>query len=253
MAGNVAIETAHTKLERAIKTKLKQVVKPEDMDDFCSHIIKIFHSEQVSQLLPQSPQVKDIDKIFRILTEHHMWEFSDISKLKSIAELFLENDETITKMIREYKTKLNGYWANTKLVDRIRADAIKGYVDDEASSIQDNPEKYNVEFRKKLSVQLFKAEKGRILNMESLVFVEKIWRELCEEFKLSLTSVLDKIVEHCIEISWYIPSQSAQAILEHISGAVGFLQKKYISNLLLEGVSIYSERCGVASMKVVIG
>ena len=251
-AGKDSIVTAHTTLERAIKKKLKQVVEPEDMDDFCTHIIKIFHPEEVSRLLPASPEVKDIDRIFRILTEHHMWGFSDISKLKSIADSFLEDDASITKKIREYNSKLSGYWANTKIVDRIQEDAIKEYGSDEdESSIREKPEKYNAEFRKKLSVQLFKAEKGRNLNMESLVFVEKIWRDLCEEFKLSLTSVLDKIVEHCIEISWYIPSHSAQAILERISGAVGFLQKKYVSNLLLEGVPIYSESCGVASMKVI--
>ena len=249
-AGYATIETAHTKLERNIKKELKKVIKQEDMDDFCAHIIKIFRPEQVSRLLPRSPQVKDIDKIFRVLTEHHMWSFLDTSKLKSIADSFLEN-AGITEMIRKYNSKLSGYWANTKIVNRIRADAIQEYGGDEdASSIREHFEKYNAEFRKKLSVQLFKPEKGRILNEESLLFVEEIWRDLCNEFQLSLTSVLDKIVEHCIEISWYIPSHSAQAILEHISEAVGFFQKKYISKVLLEGVPIYSESGGVASMKV---
>lgn len=244
-----SIDVAYSKLRNAVKKKLKEA--EPDMSDFYDHLIDIFRPEDISGLIPESPELKDIDMIFKVLTKKHLWGFRDTSKLESIVDMFID-DGSIKRMISDYKSSLNGYKANTKIIDRIRSKEITelGAIEEEYTSIATNAEKYDKEFRKKLSIQLFKGDDKILLTMKSLEFVEKVWNNLCEEFQLSLTSVLDSIVQHCIEISWFIPSESAQKILEHVHEAVDFFKKMFVSNVILEGTVIYSESCGVASTKV---
>ena len=247
------IDDMYKKLKNTIRKKLKEA--DPDMTEFYTHIVDMFtpDKEDIASLIPDSLELKDIDKIFVILTKHHLWGgFRDITKLESIVETFLEDDDTITRMIKDYKSARNGYWANAKILDRIRCGRINELgSSDEYTSVESNAEKYNTEFRKNLSVTLFKSDEGNVrLTMKSLEFIEKIWNYFCDDFELSLTCVLDCIVEHCIEISWYIPSESAQRILERVAGAVGFFQRIFISNVFLEGVAIYSESCGVVDVKV---
>ena len=243
------IKASYSKLLRNVERKLKGM--DLNMEEFHSHIKIIFKPEDLSRIIKDD---FDVQKIFKALTDHHLWKFESISKLQKIVE-FIEDDESLQQLqelIRKYKFELNGYLANTKIIDRIRSDEIKekDFEEEEYESIKSNKKKYDIAYRKKLSVALFKGEHGRKLTMESLMYIDKVWNELCDEFDISLSSVLDSIRENCIEITWLIPSVSAQQILKRLEGAVEFFKRKFISCVVLEGILIYSESAGIVGQKV---
>lgn len=250
------INSEYGKLKSAIKKKLK--IAELDMSDFYEHIIDIFYPEDVATLIPEMATKQDIDKVFRLLTKNRLWGFGDVSQLTSIAKRFIEGDESVQQMIQDYSSMLNGYKATTKIIDRIRSDEIKERDEDEEEDVKyesfsSKPTKYGRKYRRKLSAKLFKsADEDRLqLAMRSLEYVEKIWNNLCGEFDLSpLAAVLDTIETGCIQVTWLVASQSASKVLNHIGGAVDFLRSKFISNILIEDIIIYSESSGVADQQV---
>lgn len=245
------IKRAYSKLMKTVRKKLKSV--DLDISDFYEHIIHIFEPEEISRLIPDAIAAKDIDRTFEILTKAHCWGFGDVSKLKSIAQEFIEEDGSIQQMISDYKVELAGYNATTKIIEKIQSNEIQegSEDDDESETVTLDASKYDQKFRKKLSAKLFKGDDGKVkLGMKSLEYIGKFWEEICEEFDMSLTCVLDQIAKGCIEITWHIPSPSAQQVLAHINCAVQFFQRKFVSNIILEDIVIYSESCGVAPQKV---
>lgn len=240
------ISSDYGKLMSVIKKKLKEV-KP-DMSDFYIHVVSIFEPEDISRVISDEC---DIDHIFNALTKHRLWGFGDISQLKSIAKRFIEVDGSLRQIFSDYNFKLNGYKATTKIIERIRSDEMKERDDfddsDEYESVVSNASKYNKKYRHDLSVKLFSSDDGNVrLAMKSLEYIETIWNELCDEFEMSLPPVLDKIVEGCIEITWLVPSALALKVLGKMHEAIEFFQRKFISNILLEGIVVYSASYGVA-------
>ena len=119
------IEEAHTDLIMEIMDRLKR--KPNlNMTDFRIRIVRFFKpAEDISQLIPKSLEVKDIDEIFSILTDNNLWDVENINVLKMIAKRYMEEDEVVSEMLTDYVFKLNAYRATTKLIQRIQADRIK--------------------------------------------------------------------------------------------------------------------------------
>jgi hypothetical protein len=246
------INTEYGKLMSAVKKKLKNTEL--DMDDFYWHMVNIFKPEDISRLIPDASDIESIDKVFKVLSKQRLWGFEDVSQLKSIADRFIEEDHRLKEMILDYRTKLSGYRANTRIIDWMRSGGIEEDEEDEGAyeSIASNPSKYTKKYRRSLSKKLFKSADGDNvqLTLKSLEYVQKIWNDLCIEFDISLTGVLDKIEEGCIQVTWQIPPQSATTILDRIDSAVEFFRSKFISNILLEDIIIYSEGFGVADKKV---
>lgn len=245
------IKTDYRKLVIAIKKKLKGVEKL-DVDELRSHIIHLYEHEDVSGLIGD---LADVDKIFKVLSDNCMWGYNNVTHLKSIADVFMEEDTALLDKITVYEEHLHAYRATTKIIDKIQSGEIKEYSgDEEFQSVMENPEKYTKSYRKRLSTKLFKGDKTGIfkLSMNSLEYVEKIWGYFSEEFEeLSpLHSVLDTIEDGCIEVTWLIPSVSALGVLRHLHQAVDFFKRRFISNVILEGIIVYSESCGVANQKV---
>ena len=245
------IKGEYQKLVMSIKEKLKRVEKL-DVGSLCSYIITLYDLEDVSKLIGD---LADVDKIFKVLSDNRMWCYNDITHLKSIADVFMEEDEALLKKITVYEERLRAYRATTKIIDKIRSGEIKEYDgDDEFQSVKENTEKYTESYRRRLSVKLFKGDKGgkHKLSMNSLEYVEKVWGYFSEEFEeLSpLHSVLDTIEEGCIEITWLIPSVSALGVMKHLHQAVEFFKRIFVSNIILEGIVVYSESYGVANQKV---
>ena len=247
------IRGEYSKLKNTVKKKLR--ASELDMDDFYWHIVDIFKPEDVGKLIPDASVMKDVDTVFKVLSDQNFWGFEDVSQLKSLVDRFIKGVDRahLLEMIRDYKYNLNGYRANTKIIDRVQADGIEeNEEDDEYESIVTNPTKYNKKYRKTLSAKLFKSTGGDnvLLTMKSLEYVQEVWNDMCDEFDIPLTAVLDKIKGGCIQVTWLIPPQSATKVLDHITNAATFLQSRFISNLLLEDIVIYSESVGVASQEV---
>ena len=240
------IKSAHANLINTIRQKLNEV--NPDMTTFYLHIVTLFESDDIPDLFPDKEK-RTIDLIFTRLTEKKMWNFGNTTPLRMIVDNFIEAEththSDIIKMICEYNLKLNGYRANSKIVENLRQKQYK---------LESTPSReYDAEFRKNLSLILFSdSEEGVILEMQSMKFIQKVWEKFSIQFELTLEAVLHQIVENCIEVQWFIPSQSAQKILDHLSGAVEFLQENFISDIVLEGDVIYNNSSGVASAKVLL-
>ncbi len=119
-----------------VLNRLKKI-KP-DMQDFCTHVITIFEEDDIAGCISDT---MDIHTISRTLTRIKLWSFRNITQLKSIAKSFLDEDVGLTKMFEEYNQKLNGYKANTKIIDMIRHNQIKEGDEEEYESIASNPQK----------------------------------------------------------------------------------------------------------------
>lgn len=250
------INSEYEKLKSAIKRKLKKTTEL-DIDDFYSHIISIFEPEDVAKIIPDMSTREDVDKVFKVLTKNRLWGFGDVSQLASIADRFIEGDDSasIQQMIQGYRNDLSGYRATTKIVDWMLSNELKERDDDEDEmyeSVASNPDKYSRKYRRKLSAKLFKDAEGRAqLTMKSLEYIERIWNNLCAEFDISsLSAVLDDIQTGCIQVTWLISPPSASKVLDHIGEAVEFLRSKFISIILIEDIIIYNESCGVTNQQV---
>ncbi len=245
---DIKIRDSFSKLMTTVKNKLKKI--EPDMQDFYTHVITIFEEAGCIS------DTMDIHTIFRTLTRHKLWSFRNITELKSIARRFLDEDASLMERFQVYNQELNGYKANTRIIDMIRYNQIKegdedGDDEEEYESIASNPGKYTRKYRVALQKKIFRDEDGKItLHMKSLEYIESVWNEICDLFDMSVTSVLDKIKEGCIEVVWLIPYSSAHMILERLQRAEEFFQRKFISNVLLGGIPIYSESCGIATKKV---
>ncbi len=175
----------------------------------------------------------------------------DVSVLEDIVEQFSkEYEKENMKIIRKYQDELAGFKVATRITDYIKSDHRNG--SEEYTSIAEESEKYNEQYRSKLSVKLL-GDKAQIkISLQSLQYVEKLWISLCNEFKMpSLQKVLDSIVEGSVIIHWLISHEHARMILEGVKDAVDFFKRECISSVRLEEVCIYdSDSEGLAEEKV---
>ena len=251
----IYIKTKYSSLQWKIARNLSKV----DIKHVKFHIETIFEPEDISELISKSDNVLGI---FRLLTKNHLWNYSNTAKLSSIVREFIKDDK-IKKEIDEYNGSLVGYKAGTKIWQQINLDSLQQGSDDEEDSIridtsgfheEQDPSHHRMAIRKKLVVTLLqRGEKGKgLINVTdySLNYLDEVFQDFQKKFKLSLDAVLHKVAVGSIEVTWYIPSNSAQQILNEIHETVEFLREIHASTIVLEGALIYSESTGVVNLKV---
>ena len=254
-ANETSIKTKYSSLQRKIAHNLSKV----DIEQVRFHLETIFEPEDISELISMSDNVLGI---FRLLTKHHFWNYSNTAKLSSIEKEFIKDDK-IKKEIDEYNGSLVGYKAGTKIWQQMNLDSLQQGSDDEEDSIrsvtsgfheEQDSSHYRMAIRKKLVVTLLqRGEKGKgLINVTdySLNYLDEVFQDFQKKFKLSLDAVLHKVAVGSIEVTWYIPSNSAQQIINEIHETVGFLREIHVSTIVLEGALIYSESTGVVNLKV---
>ena len=238
-------------LENFTKLKMKIIKNLTeaklDMDDFHDFIESLF---ETGDSIPKDYTVK---QVFKELDKLKYWNFLDTTGLESIIEMFDEDHEAQNmKMIKEYKEKLAGYKAATRITDFIqRTKKSMEEAGQEYQSIKGDEEKYDEKYRSKLSIKLFGEEAPVKLGMESLEYVEKLWDSLCIEFHMpSLPRLLDSIIIGSIIINWLIRHAHVMKVLERVHSAVHFFGRKFIASVSIEMVCIYDHDKGVAEQKV---
>ncbi len=215
-----------------------------DMDEF--------HQFSTSLFGEDIPEADSVRGLFKILSARKCWDFFDLSNLESIVELFSgELEEVNMRIINSYKEKLAGYKTARKIVEYIKENSMEK-TGEEYLSISEDKEKYNDQYRSKLSVKLVGSKNGINISLESLMYVEKLWNSICLEFRMpSLPKLLDSIVEGSILIHWLIHHILVWNILEKISDAGEFFDRECIASLCLEDVCIYDQETGgVVQQKV---
>lgn len=247
------IKEKYSSLRLNIARKLKSV----DIEEFKFFLEDIFDPEDISDIISKSDNVLGI---FRQITKHHLWKYDDIAKLISIVNKFIKDDK-IKNDIDDYQGSLVDYKAGTKIWQQKHFDCLQQDSDGEEDCAKDeisrsleerDPSHYKISVRKELIVTLLKREGDGIINVSdySLKYLDEFFKLLKTKFKLTLGAVLKKVAKDSIEVTWYIPSISAQKILDGINEAVEFLREEHISTMILEGVLIYSGSIGVVGLKV---
>ena len=246
------IESEYFKLKKNIARNLKKV--EIDMDSLREY------AQEVLGAGDSIMSADSIDKIFKNLTANRCWKFYDVSSLEELVKMFSEDEELEEEnmtLIRTYKEKLAGYKATTKINEFIQANKENDSEDvtdpDDTRSIKENEGKYDEKYRTTLSAKLFDADKNvKVkIGMESLLYIESLWQSLCEEFTMPpLPHLLDKIIAGSIIIQWLIHHDLVRRILEGISNATEFFERRFIATLHLAEVCVYDEETGVVSQKV---
>ena len=236
------LKSSHYNMVKKLGENLSKVEL--SMDNFHDYVVNLL---KVGDTIPEAKTVREI---FKSIGKQNYWDILDVSFLENIVKEFSkEYEEENMKIIRKYQDELAGYKVAINITDYFKSDQ-----GNDSISIQEEKEKYDERYRSKLSVKLFGDDKAQInISLQSLLYVEKLWKSLCYEFKMpSLPKVLDSIVEGSVIIHWLVSHEHARKILEKVRDAVDFFRREYISGVRLEEVCIYdSDGEGVAEKKVI--
>ena len=242
------IKRKYGSLWRKIADKLKEV----DHKNVRDHLESIFYPEDIGECISNIIEVRDM---FKALEKNNFWSYGNITKLRSVADEFIEGDDQMEKEMDDYDDHLVAYVAATSIREKINLDSFKqhgDHEDDDSDAIPAklDPSYYQPRYRKELKIALYGCEGGMDLSEQSLKYLEAIWERLRKKFHLSLGSVLDHVKEGCVEVVWYIPSTSAQQLLDRLEGAEEFFQEIFVSTVQLEDALVYSTSVGVVSTQV---
>ena len=210
----------------------KQQVKVRDAHQF---LVSFFQSEGC---IPEAP---DLTKLFNNVTEAKLWCYHHYSPLRELAEAFLPDDNQARKLVSEYKDQLTGFYVTTKIVDFIEL----GDFDDTGSddnahySLSLNWESKKLFHDLKVKLRLNRATKISDMTMD---YVDTLWKALIAEFTLPpLTAIIKKIVQGCLIITWLVPPQISTVIAASYSKALRFYQQHNITQVELDGRTLYDE------------
>ena len=176
-------------------------------------------------------------ELFNALSVSKLWDYQHLNPLEMITSEFLPDDADVKALFSEYKGKLNGFHAATKLVDYIKLPEFKDSEQDPHESLQ--VDIYKVADYRKLKVKL---NLGRRLSAIALSYVDDLWRSLAEEFDLpSLTAVIDSIIEGSLEVTWLILPHIAEKIKAKSTKAVRFFRDHDIIQVAINDDILYNE------------
>ena len=68
-----------------------------------------------------SSGVSSVKEIFRSITKHRLWDYSNYTAVEFIVEMFAHDDQDLMESVKQYKEDLNGFKAATKIIDYINA------------------------------------------------------------------------------------------------------------------------------------
>lgn len=187
-------------------------------------LIGIFHRDDC---IPRT----SLEDIFSSVTAHKLWDYNHHSPLEKIVRRCLRNDHI--SEVTEYKGHLSGFYATTKLIDYIR---YTKFMNARRGTSELPLETYNTEYER-LTLKL-KTE--RDISNWSLMYVQELWNSLADEFRIpSLTAVIDKILDGCLEITWLILPHAANQIATLAPVSTAFFTRLDVIYVSLNGHIIY--------------
>ena len=182
------------------------------------------------------PKSEKLDEIFDAITANGLWNYSHFGPVEKVIQEYAEGDAELNGHVEEYKKALTGFYLTTKIVDYMKA---VNEEEDEDPIILDDPAKYDSRYCRKLSVGL--KLKRKITN-ETLAYVERLWRKIAEEFYLpSLTSILERIVEGSLTITWRVQAHLIAKIDTQSFSSAIFFHQEGIDKITIDNQVVYSE------------
>ena len=202
-----------------------------EVDHVRQILIGIFHREDC---IPRT----NLADVFSAVTAQNLWDFNHHSPIERLVRRCLRDG---LSEVTEYKGHLSGFYATTKLIDYIRHKNLNNAKRGPSELPLDS---YNTEYET-LTVKL---KTGRDISQWSLMYVQELWNSFAEEFRIpSLTAVIGKILEGCLEISWLIPPHEAEQITTLAPKSTQFFRHLNIIYVSLNGRIIYNANQMVSS------
>ena len=179
------------------------------------------------------PQSRDLQEIYTFLSTEKLWTYQHYGLVERLNKKFLR--DSLAQEIKKYKENLSGYLAAKKIISS------EFFWDSHTLSECATPSitEYDHEHRNRLKLRL---RLRRPLSDECLNYVAELWESLRDTFELpSITALIDKIIEKCIEITWFILPSDAKKIIARAKHHHNFFWEKSIILLSINGRTIYEE------------
>ena len=225
-----------TKIKGSFATLVMRVTKrlerkEIDMKGFRMYIINLFPP---GDIISNASGVTDI---FEIISRHQLWDYTHYAPIEEISEKFGGDDPELTEWIKDYRLKLAGFYATSKIVDYITVLKSEEEIAEPEESLRQDLARYDKHYCKKLTIKL----KARITD-NCLDYIDQLWRSIAEYFSLpSLSVLLDSIHEGCIEVTWCVPTPLAFQIQTNIPDSTEFFQHQEVIQVVLDDEILYDE------------
>ncbi len=188
--------------------------------------------------------ISSVPEMIEAVTRKPLWNFYNYCALEGIIECFGKDDSEMIGWMEEYKTKLSAFKTATKI-----ADYVKGYTDAELMADTDEAINDYKVYDKKFFVELsLKLRKNRdsILRVyqNCLLYIDELWTTISSYFLLpSLPTLLEKICNGCIEITWIVPVTIASIIIlmAKSPGCTKFCRQRNIMRIVVGDKAVYNE------------
>ena len=176
-----------------------------------------------------------LDRIFRALSKHRLWDYLNYFLLQSIIEEFASDDDELNSMIEEYQKDLTGHILTLRIQTYLDASHHEHSIEDEGENmiaISPPPR----ELFRKLS-----AKVDVNVTDHSLNYVTDLWRSLAKQFLLPQPAmILHNIAEGCVGIMWFIPANLVKHVTRMARETSNKFAEQNILNVMLEEQCIYS-------------
>ena len=210
-----------------ISLRKSLVLHEIDAEDVRQFLVTFFKSDDCI------PESNDIVKIFNAVSTNGLWSPQHYDPVETLIENLVPSDVKVKQLLRDYKSKLNGFHLTCKLVTYIRDNTLPT---NDSGDDSNPPADFTLTHYKKLMVN---KEPDRNVSELSLSYVQELWESIAEEFKIpSLTAILLQISAGSLEITWLIPPHWA----ELIKPTSRFCRQHHIIIIAIDDHVVYCER-----------
>ena len=207
---------------------VKKELKSENIDvsDVYEFLVNFF---QKDDCFPSATMIT-YDSIFRATTVSRLWDYQHYSPLEKLTSHLLPNNPAVTSLIANYKASLTGFMMITELIPYMRKQKLEEVAEQQLSMKPLKPEHYR---------QItFVLNLGRRVSQLSLLYVQKLWMSVAEEYELPcLTAIVDSITSGSLRITWLV----LPSVMNKFSVRAKFFKKENIVQVFVDDVIFYDE------------
>ena len=175
----------------------------------------------------------NLSDIFDAVSGNNFWSYEHHSPLETLIRNLIPDHRSL---MTQYKERLSGFYATTKLIEYIQEKSLQYDSDTEVDS--GSEKRYDTKQYRKLTVKLKIPE--RKLTQISMIYVRDLWISFAEVFNIpSLTAVIDKILEGSLEIVWLILPHFAELISTSAHKSVEFFHRHDIIYVAIDDNIVY--------------
>ena len=210
-------------------SSIKSALKANDVTVDRVHGILVEISDCRSNLIPKT----NLDELFTAASDLKLWRYDHYSPVEKVVRRFACDS---LRLVSEYKKDLSGFLTTAKLIDFIHHMNLS---DSQRGTSKLPLQSYNTEY----DTLATKLKTDRNISMLSLMYVQELWNSFAEEFRIpSLTVVIEKVLEGCLEIIWRITPSAAKLITDGAHNAIPFFRKHDVIYVSVSGRMVYDVR-----------